>query len=475
MKKLITLLIIYTVAILGYSFLHISQNKTEQTATSHKSITTIVTEVTNNTYFSKKRISSVSTFQASFIKRNKIIHQKQIRKTNKQYLKTKEKPKNLTIKSSKESDLWKPTFGDAIKRSTAKAYFKIFDAIRNPLIIDINYRVRLWRQLNDELWIEDHATYDPEKSLIKCEGYLNQGLEPGYYTLIFDGDVYGNLNLEFKIDKDEIFNSQQYLPNYHKIITLHFVDHKGKNIKYINNYPSVSYQREESPQQTMNTNKLFVLHNNNIEISPDIDLRIHQDSEKIPNFIINNNDFLEFELFDPYQKYLIETDGGKYYLNVFTGNKNKITYTFDTTEKKAKPFVLEITFDDNSINYIKVKMNAIDIDLESSILSNEENPGNKDALIRKVKKSLEEKNTFDLYSTGISFQLKDTIFPLSIEYRYNSNFFGPDSIKNQNGLVQFNIYNYNADSDNILQVRWTDKKIFYTTWETIPVLENQLS
>ncbi|PCJ52282.1 MAG: hypothetical protein COA79_24450 [Planctomycetota bacterium] len=476
MKTLLFCLIVYTIALLTFSFLHVFKHEKK---IKKEPIILIHTTAIKKSFYSNKKRSGITSIQISYIQRYK--SQSRLTKEAPVIQKTipfstKEKgfkSKIISIKPKTNEKLWKPIYGEYIRRSTAKANFQIYDAKGDHLRKNHIRNVKIWRHLNDELWIEDHAIFDEKESMIKCHGYMQQGIESGYYALEFDGGEYGYLAFEFEIKKNEVFYSKKFMPNYPKIIALHFVDHNGENIEYISSYPFNTIQRKKTRIKRRKTRKNSVLKNLNYQ--PDLRWESSLSVGNNLNFEGFGDDLIFFDFKNKKQKEFIRTHNGKFYFCIFAGNKNIISYAFDSAENKSKPFVFESTFMDDTSDNIKIEMNPINYDKENSVLLNKENPGNRKCLLTTpTATNLIEKNV-DLNATSLVYNLLDNKHSIALENQHINNknqIWSWDTIySNDQGQYILNLDHIKFSTIKKFQVRWTDSKLFYSEWETISIEE----
>jgi hypothetical protein len=370
-----------------------------------------------------------------------------------------EEVSNDSINEMKNINLYEPIYDEGIIRSSAKAYFHLQDARSRPLEPKIVVKVKVWRNIKNDLWLEEDAVYNHQKSMIECEGVNRQGLEPGYYSVEVDGGGYGVLKFKFGLKKNEELFSTHIMPNYSKVIVVQFVDCDGKNAKYTRSYPVYKWNANVAPFSEYESQKYLVLKNT-------------------PNcnrtwFTYGGSHSVTRGCGGP-RDYVYQPEDGRYYIRVFSGQEGQINYEYRENEGPQIPYFLESKFDDK-LDSLVIQLKEPPIIKEktsvyiiSKSLNNEFIGYNANTIT--VESSTQEEK-FDYSLKGISYQIKDSKFPLQLEYIIGSH--KPITLKGDGFLFQQNFDRYFTESE--ISVRLVDKKIFKSAWEKISLEEGIVS
>ena len=371
----------------------------------------------------------------------------------------KEEVSSDSINEGKSISLYEPIYGDGIIRSSAKAYFYLQDARSKLLEPNIVVKVRIWRNIKKDLWLEEDAFYNHQKSMIECEGINHQGLEPGYFSVEVDGGGYGVLKFKFGLKKNEELTSTYIMPNFSKVIAVQFVDGDGKNVKYTRSKPIYKWADNVAPFSEYDSQKYLVLKNT-------------------PNsnrtwFTCGGGRSVTRCCGGP-RDYVYEPEDGRYYIRVFSGQEGQINYEYRENEGPQIPYFLESKFDDKLDSLViqlkeppsikeETRVYIISKSINNELVGYNVNP------IRTESSTQEEKFNYSL--KGISYQIKNSKFPLQLEYKIGSH--RPITLKGDGFLFQQNFNRYFTESE--ISVRLVDKKIFQSAWEKVSLEEGVAS
>ncbi|PCJ56717.1 MAG: hypothetical protein COA79_18100 [Planctomycetota bacterium] len=370
----------------------------------------------------------------------------------------------LSEKGTKEiiakEEKWVPLYKNAISRSTSKAYFQILDARGKPLekYQANRMQVRLWRQINKNQWIEKRIKFDAAKNIIVCEGQQKQGLEPGFYSLELDGKGYGQLKFNFNLSKNRDLHGTYFLPNFRKIITIHFIDYNGNNILFTDNVPSYSFNEVKNPFKSHWHKKRMFLK------EPTYDNSRRGGSGRFVTYKHHTKSYTK-----SYTNYICKTDEGKYYIRVFVGQEGSLNYKFSPLENIAKKFEIKSKFENDRNNEFIIEMNAVKYDPKKTTIRLKKDAGRKSLLKNQLtaKEPQSSEVKFNYNATGISYHLDNLIPKLHLEYKGMR---GSVFIKRKDNVFERNFHSMPYNND--ILIRWTDKELFQTNWEVIPLDEN---
>lgn len=368
-----------------------------------------------------------------------------------------EEPKEDII----EEDLYQPIYDKLIVRSRAKAFFILYDAKGKLLEPKIVMKVRIWRNIRENWWLEDDAYFNHETSVLTCDGFGRQGLEPGRYSVWVDGGGYGTLEFNFQINKDEEYHASFQMPHFTKTIAVHFVDTEGKNVEYIRDRPTYKSVNNAEPVIAFNSKKTLILRS-----SP---------AENVKNkssLSGGSSGEGRFGSISEIKDLVYQTNLGKMYVRVFSGHAGEINYQL-TKEGSFTPFSLKSKFEE--IDSVTITINKIaEINATTKIIAFDKNENNESLGINvnelippKIKPALK---SIDFGSKGFNYKLKSTKFPLLLEYQNVSGI--PKTIKDD-GFEFQHIFPYTEIEDTI-SVRLVDKKIFKTPWEEIKLEKGRM-
>lgn len=354
-----------------------------------------------------------------------------------------------------DDDLYHPIYDKLVVRSRAKAFFLLHDAKGKLLEPKIVNSIRIWRHIRENLWQEDNAVFNHEKSVIECEGYGQQGLEPGRYFVWVNGGGYGALEINFNINKDEEYHANFKMPNFSKIIAVHFVDLEDKNVEYIRSLPTYQSIEKAVPSIKFQSKEVLVLRGapgeNVKKITPTAN-----DSQQAT---------IKAEPFD----WVYQTNLGKIYISVFLNQVGEIKYD-SKNDGFYYPFIYKSNFEEIDIVKVVIKKPA-KINPRTKIISFDANQNNEAVSVNvnnlnQVKKE-NRLFTIDNKTKGFNYRVKSSKFPLQLEYQ---NSLGITETIKEDGFVLQHIFPHLEIEDSI-NIRLVDKKIFRSLWEPI-TLEN---
>lgn len=357
-------------------------------------------------------------------------------------------------KAESKEKLYQPIYNSDIARSSSKAYFLLQDAKGKLLEPGIVEKIRIWRNIKNDLWIEEDAKFNSNKSMIECEGINHQGIEPGFYSVEVDGGGYGVLKFKFILKKNEDYQATYIMPNYHKVITLQFVDQDGLIVENIRSRPVYQWSANVEPFSKYESQERLIL-------------------KQTPNYgsIRGGGMSLSYHTSGcgvGTKDYVFKVKDGKYYLRVFSGQEGKISYVYRENEGSKAPFVLEGRFEDKFDTLIiqldqQPKITENTLEYHSSSSNSDETTGYNINLPPMEYSTKEEK--FDTTIKGISVQSKNTHFPLQLEYIVGP--YKAQLIKGDGYLFQKNFGPYENWSE--IKIRLVDKKFFKSSWEEFPL------
>ncbi|MCC6573928.1 MAG: hypothetical protein IT462_09055 [Planctomycetes bacterium] len=137
-----------------------------------------------------------------------------------------------------EQPLWKPDYGDKLKRAGCKAEFEVRDAKGNPPDVENFFYVDVWRKLGS-YYSEEQGRLDKATGKIICDGWRVRsgeqgvGLEPGDYEVHACYGKYGCALAEFSVTPGTVTTGSLTLPHYQRTITLRFLDQAGQPVPYL--------------------------------------------------------------------------------------------------------------------------------------------------------------------------------------------------------------------------------------------------
>ena len=370
-----------------------------------------------------------------------------------------------------EADFYHPLYDRLIVRSRAKAFFVLYDAKGKLLEPNIVNKVRIWRQIRDDLWFEDNAVFNHEKSVIECDGFGRQGLEPGRYSVWIDGGGYGALEFNFQINKDEEYKSSYQMPYYAKTIAVQFVDLEDKNIEYIRSLPVFKAQENEDPALKFNSKKALVLSMPSAEIKKNNQQKANdsrQSTLKAYQEALANESKMKLLKSDS----VYQTNLGKIYITGFSDQIGEIKYE-NASENFATPFSYKSNF--NEIESVKVIIKKpAQLKTTTEIIIIESNQNNESIGLSVNKSSNIKKpelpTAIDHKTKGFIYHLKKSKFPLLLEIQ---NSIGISETIKDDGFVFQRIFNQ-TDIEDSIKVRLVDKKIFKSPWEPITLEKGSL-
>lgn len=351
-----------------------------------------------------------------------------------------------------EKDLFQPNYDNLIVRSRAKAFIILQDSNGKLLESQTDINVRAWRNIRDKWWLEDKVFFNQTTSEIEFDGYGRQGIEPGNYSIEIDGGGYGHLKLQFDINKDEIFRASYKMPNSKKVILVQFVDQGGNPVEYIRNLPTYHIEKKIIPFAFYASKHKLLLKNppiiNKILDGKDAKIELKPAKRSLEDFVYH-------------------VDKGKIYLSVFMGQMGEVMYQFRNNEGSRDPFIFKSDFMEKEIITIPIKETVI-INESTKLIQIKESFNNELVGLNASPPMSEEKEVvklFDFWKRGFIYQLKNTRFPLQLEYQLGIE--PIETLKGDDSLFQ---YNFGAKQKNeTVNIRFVDKKILKTPWETVPI------
>ncbi|MBK9974086.1 MAG: hypothetical protein IPP14_04855 [Planctomycetes bacterium] len=144
-----------------------------------------------------------------------------------------------------EPALHVPDYGPLLYRSGARAEFELADARGNPLG-QVGLSVALWRQ-QGSFWLRDEATVTGARDRVICtglgqEGLPGTGLEPGNYVLELESNQCGRLRHAFTVGRGEVLNQRIQMPNWSRVVCFRFVQADGSAVSHLRAGPSLVTQ-----------------------------------------------------------------------------------------------------------------------------------------------------------------------------------------------------------------------------------------
>lgn len=369
-----------------------------------------------------------------------------------------------------EADFHHPLYDRLIVRSRAKAFFVLYDAKGKLLEPNIVNKIRIWRHIRDDLWLEDNAVFNHEKSVIECDGYGRQGLEPGSYFVWVDGGGYGALEFNFQINKDEEYHANFQMPHYSKIIAVHFVDSEDRNVEYIKGLPAYISKANAVPTQKFPSKERLVLKG-----SPEENMKslqpIPKDSFQATNKI--SEDLKKQAMIKYFSTDIVyQTNHGKIYLNVFSDQMGEIKFE-SMNEGFARPFSFTSNFEDIELVKIVIKK-PVQLNAKTTIVANDGSHNNESKGFNVNKVSLVKKEVIpinvDYKTKGVNYRLKKSKFPLQLEIQ---NIIGVTETIKEDGFEFQRIFGQTEIEDNI-NIRLVDKKAFRSPWEPITLEKGRM-
>jgi hypothetical protein len=251
------------------------------------------------------------------------------------------------------------------------------------------------------------------------------------------------------------------MPYFTKTIAVHFVDREGNNVEFITGLPAYIWADNAKPTIEFDSKKVLVLRSLPIENAK----KISKSNSSIANFNAPPTP-------NASSKIVYQTNLGKIFLRVFSGQAGEIKYTFSGLGS-AFPFSLKSKFDDidqvtipcQSIDSLKSKTNSIVFDKNEN---NEVSGVNVNKIIVPIDDLTP--TTLDFKSKGFNYLLKGSKYPLQMEYQ---NGLGISKIKKEIGFEFQHIF-LQSELEDTISVRLVDKKIFRTPWEEIKLEKGRL-
>lgn len=142
-----------------------------------------------------------------------------------------------------EPALHVPDYGPLLYRGAARAEFELVDARGNPLG-QVGLTVALWRQ-QGPFWLRDEATLNDARDRVICtglgeEGIPGTGLEPGNYVLEIESNQAGRLRHGFSVGRGEVLNQRIQMPNWSRVVCFRFVHADGTPVSHLRAQPALA-------------------------------------------------------------------------------------------------------------------------------------------------------------------------------------------------------------------------------------------
>ncbi|PCJ59508.1 MAG: hypothetical protein COA79_10705 [Planctomycetota bacterium] len=389
-------------------------------------------------------------------------------------VKEKEVDRNFSTRNTDYSlnDQWVATYGDSVKRSTSRAIFQLKDSKGYFLESGILKEVRLHRKIKDDLWIEDQASYNHKTGNLICDGLKYLGLEPGEYLLEIDGGGYGFLEITFEIIKNEVFRDTYFMPNYRRIINVHFSDMEGNPINYIKNVPFYKLEKSKAPFGVFKSKKRIFLH------EPPSNIRFG-------NCMGGSRRSYGC---GGVKVFAYKTDKGRYLIRVFSGKEAKIIFHHYSSKNTSDSYQYSGLFDEKKDSDIYIITNPLKVEkreghyysivLDKKVyIISESSPGNnylnKEIILKPVANIEWKQDEIRYGQTGLRIELQSTTLDLKLHLK-TKKYYSFDIRGSQNVFLK-NIRNYALKENHLERYQWTDKRLYYSKWRKIDITKNSIA
>lgn len=216
-----------------------------------------------------------------------------------------------------EPDLHQPDYGPRLFRGGARIEFELADA-QGAAIAAQFCAVSLWRQLGG-CWLKEECEVENGTSLVVCSGLGEQnipsaGLEPGEYELDIHSQRYGSLRHRFSVAHGEKRRDRLLLPNWTRIICFRFVHADGSPVHWVKTPPTVTATS---------------LPPNPVERPAASDVPLRTPPTEEPQGLTGGGWFSSRSSSprEPREiKTVYPTDDGRYWVRVFAGADNTVTF-----------------------------------------------------------------------------------------------------------------------------------------------------
>lgn len=286
-----------------------------------------------------------------------------------------------------------PLYGDAVLRGGARATFTLLDA-KDQRLWNTPVDVTLHRHVGSFI-THEVATWDVVTSEINCHGHSAAGLEPGIYTLYVNAAVYGGFKHQFTLVKGEQLATTLRTPHWRRVVCFEFSDQFGQPVPWIERNPSITTEAVKFDGQP--------------RVWPPG--RVLRDPPPTSNWGgRTTQDGMTHRRVRPSGTVLsvVATDEGRYYVAVYAGAQNTVTFTFAQAIWGVPAFATSGTFEDGDTVQVSLELSS---DFEALIANHAklgtEDPGARSALDwqQTALKRLPSDTPFDYYERRIVIQV----------------------------------------------------------------------
>jgi hypothetical protein len=287
-----------------------------------------------------------------------------------------------------------PLYGDAVLRGGARATFTLLDA-KDQRLWNPSVSVTLYRHVGSYI-VNEVVTWDVMTSQINCHGLSGAGLEPGTYALTVHASPYGAFKHEFNLTKGEQLVATLRTPHWRRVVCFEFTDQFGQPVLWIDRYPSVTtvaVTLDEHPQTSR----------------PD---RVLRDPPPTSGSGGRGGAggfaYRRARGSGGVRRSVVATDEGRYYVPVYAGAQNDVTFTFYDAIWGVPEFSVSDTFEERDTVQVPLQLSS---DFEAMIADHTKlgawDPGARSELDwqQQALKLLPSDTPFDSYVHRVVIQL----------------------------------------------------------------------
>ena len=287
-----------------------------------------------------------------------------------------------------------PLYGDAVLRGGARATFTLLDA-KDQRLWNPSVSVTLYRHVGSYI-VNEVVTWDVMTSQINCHGLSGAGLEPGKYALTVHASPYGAFLHEFSLTKGEQLVATLRTPHWRRVVCFEFTDQFGQPVPWIDHHPGVStvaVTLDELPETSRPGRVLR-------DPPPTSGSGGRGGAGGFAHRRARGSGGVRWSV--------VATDEGRYYVPVYVGAQNDVTFTFSDAIWGVPEFSVSDTFEERDTVQVQLQLSS---DFEALIAEHTRlgvtDPGARSVLDwqQTALKLLPSETPFDRYVRRVVIQL----------------------------------------------------------------------